>query len=55
MHHPASAPSFAHQTALAQFSLAYMLSDTLFYVLPFTPTDFMFVVHHVISGLYVVG
>ena len=32
-----------------------MLSDTLFYVLPFTPTDFMFVVHLVISGLYVVG
>lgn len=43
------------QTSLAQFSLAYMLSDTLYYVIPFTPTDFMFLVHHSISGLYVVG
>ncbi|KDD76680.1 hypothetical protein H632_c140p1 [Helicosporidium sp. ATCC 50920] len=40
---------------MLQFSSAYMISDSLFYVLLFTPSDVMFIVHHTISLLYVVG
>lgn len=43
------------QSQLAQFSLAYMVADVLFYLVPFTPGDFMFLVHHCISGFYVLG
>lgn len=43
------------QSQLAQFSLAYMAADVLFYLVPFTPGDFMFLIHHCISAFYVLG
>lgn len=43
------------QTRLAEFSLAYMTADFVFYLLPWEPGDLKFVVHHVISAFYLVA
>eukprot|EP00887_Chlorella_sp_A99_P004091 scaffold23.g4091.t1 len=40
---------------LCQYSLAYMVADMLFYLLPFTPGDYLYIVHHFITGIYIVG
>jgi hypothetical protein len=42
------------QTLMVEFSLAYMIAD-FGYLLVFTPTDYMFIVHHVISSVYIIG
>ncbi len=31
-----------------------MLSDALWYLIPYTPTDFLFCIHHVVVIIYVV-
>lgn len=43
------------QTLLVEFSFAYMIADFFFYLIPFTPNDVMFIVHHFISTLFIVG
>lgn len=48
-------PSLPGDAALLRFSIAYMVVDTVCYVLVFTPSDYKFAVHHVISALYSVG
>ena len=37
------------------WSLAYLLADAAFFLLPFTPTDYLFIGHHIISALYLLG
>lgn len=34
---------------------AYMLADTLLYLLPYTPTDFLFCTHHAVVIVYAVS
>lgn len=42
------------QSLLNQFSLAYMAADFFFFLIPFTPSDMLFIVHHFISAFYLV-
>ncbi|PSC68818.1 Carbonic anhydrase 2 [Micractinium conductrix] len=48
-------PNTLPQKLLNEFSLAYMIADLFFFLLPFTPDDFVFLIHHVISSVYLVG
>lgn len=48
-------PNTQPQKLLNEFSLAYMIADFFFFLLPFTPTDFVFIVHHIIASIYLVG
>lgn len=34
---------------------AYMLADTIWYLIPYTPTDFLFCTHHIVVIVYVVS
>lgn len=43
------------QLMLIQFSLAYMIADFAFYLVIFDPWNYLFVVHHIISALFLVG
>ncbi|KAL4853196.1 TLC domain-containing protein [Chlorella vulgaris] len=43
------------QKLLNEFSLGYMVADMLFFLLPFTPDDVVFMIHHSISAIYLVG
>mmetsp|Transcript_9292 Transcript_9292/g.27917 ORF Transcript_9292/g.27917 Transcript_9292/m.27917 type:complete len:186 (+) Transcript_9292:210-767(+) len=40
------------QTFLMQFSSAYMLVDLFFFLLPFTPDDWLFIGHHCMTAAY---
>lgn len=51
----ATIPPSPLQLLLTQFSFAYIIADFIFYLMPFTPNDYVFIVHHFISGFYVVG
>jgi hypothetical protein len=44
-----------HQITLTQFSLAYMVADFSIYLMPWEPTNMLFVVHHIISAYFLVG
>lgn len=48
-------PNTHPQKLLNEFSLAYMLADFFFYLVPFAPDDYVFMVHHSISAVYLVG
>lgn len=48
-------PNSPSQVLLAQFSLAYLLADYVLYILPVTPGDMIFTVHHAISAVYLVS
>ncbi|KAL4450547.1 hypothetical protein ABPG77_000903 [Micractinium sp. CCAP 211/92] len=48
-------PNTHPQKLLNEFSLAYMVADFFFYLLPFDPTDYVFMVHHTLSAIYLVG
>jgi hypothetical protein len=37
----------SEQTVLLEFCLAYMITDTFLYLLPFTPGDYLFMGHHI--------
>ncbi|GAB4813907.1 hypothetical protein N2152v2_000953 [Parachlorella kessleri] len=47
-------PNTPKQTRMLQFSLGYMIAD-FGYLMLFTPTDLLFIVHHTISSFYIVG
>lgn len=49
------APNTYPQKLLNEFSLAYMLADSFLFLLPWTPDDVVFIVHHILSGTYLVG
>lgn len=51
-HALATSPPGPLQTRIAEFSLAYMVADFAFYLVPFEPSDLKFVVHHAISAFY---
>lgn len=40
-----------HMRAIAAMQ-AYMLADTLFFLLPFTPSDILFMGHHAMTSTY---
>jgi len=44
-------PNTPLQSLQLQFSLAYLIADTG-YMLAFTPTDYLFLAHHALAGLY---
>ncbi|KAL4439711.1 hypothetical protein ABPG75_002712 [Micractinium tetrahymenae] len=48
-------PNTHPQKLLNEFSLAYMITDFFFFLLPFAPTAFVFMIHHTISAIYLVG
>lgn len=43
------------QMWLMQFSTAYMLVDLFFFLLPFTPDDFLFIGHHILTASYMLS
>nr|AXF42660.1 carbonic anhydrase CAH1630 [Chlorella sp. ArM0029B] len=48
-------PNTHPQKLLNEFSLGYMVADSLFFLMPFTPTDYVFIIHHIISSIYLCG
>lgn len=47
-------PNTPQQALQLQFSLGYVLADTV-YMFIFTPNDYLFLAHHALAGLYLVA
>jgi len=47
-------PNSDMQSLQLQFSLAYLIADFV-YIAAFDPSDFLFLAHHILAGLYLVA